>query len=149
MLSADAPGVLRKRLRRAHLALKTLSVHQGFAAMASFYREERADDCDLEDDGDMLLVQWGAEVVAGHTPSFKVDMTRQFMSSEQDGEILQLSLTFSFPLDADLKKIKSGERWFATPDEAAELERFLASRKVFKDVAQRTDARVKITFEPT
>ena len=149
MLSTDALDVLQERLRAAQLSLETLPVHEGVAAMASFYRDERADDVDLEDDGDMLLVQWGPQVIRGQTSSFVVDVTRQFMSPEQDGEVVQLSLRFSFPLDAGLEEIASDNQWFETPDDVDEVEALVRSREVFEVVARRTDARVTLTFEPT
>ncbi len=149
MLSNDALDVFRKRLREAHLALESLSVADGFAAMASFYHDERAEDCDIEGDGDMLLAQWGPVVVKGEPTAFEVDVTRQFMGSEEDGEITQLSLTFVFPPDAELLAIKRGDVWFEKPDEASKLGELLASREVFELVAQRTDATVRLKFEAT
>ena len=40
-------------------ALATLTPERGLDAMLSFYRDVRAVDCDIAEQGDMLLYQWG------------------------------------------------------------------------------------------
>lgn len=149
MLSKDALGVFQQRLQDARRPLETLTVHDGITAMASFYQDERADDCELDEDGDMLLVQWGPMVARGVPSTFEVNVTRQFIGPQQDAEVVQLSLTFSFPLDPSWGTVERGDRWFETPDLVAELPDLVASLAVFEVVAQRTDAHVTLTFEPT
>ena len=149
MLSSDALDIFQQRLQDARRPLETLTVHDGIAAMASFYQDERADDCELDEDGDMLLVQWGPMVARGVPPTFEVNVTRQFIGPQQDAEVVQLSLTFSFPLDPSWGTVERGDRWFETPDLVAELPDLVASLAVFEVAAQRTDARVTLTFEPT
>jgi hypothetical protein len=46
-------------LRRAGDMDVPRNARVGIQKMAAFYKEVRADDVDLEADGDMLLFQWG------------------------------------------------------------------------------------------
>lgn len=84
------------RLAEQSLALGKLNAAQGFEAMLAFYEECRADGCDIEDDGDMLLCQWGAS-----DDEFVWNITRQFITPDED-EPYQLSLTFRFDSSAEL-----------------------------------------------
>jgi hypothetical protein len=55
-----------------------LDTRQFLDIMISFYLTVRASKCDLKDDGDMLLYQWGVyDYAEEHT--FSVDITRQFI----------------------------------------------------------------------
>ena len=93
--SIDARSTFERLLAARQHDLATLAVRDGVAAMLAFYRATRADDCDLADDGDMLLFQWGPTyLVDGPTP-YVVDITRQFIpTGGEDEDIWQLALTF-------------------------------------------------------
>ena len=39
--------------------IERLAAAEALELMAAFYRDVRAEDCDLDADGDMLLFQWG------------------------------------------------------------------------------------------
>jgi len=63
------------------------------ASMFAFYRDVRADGCDLEQEGDMLLFQWGT-YDWGHGLRFEFDVTRQcILGDGDDDDITQLHLT--------------------------------------------------------
>ena len=59
MKSAKAKKLFVAHLTQAGEPLSQLSPAAGVAAMMTFYKSERADDCDIDSDGDMLLFQWG------------------------------------------------------------------------------------------
>ena len=95
-------------------ALDTITVEQGVDAMLEFYTQHRAQHTDLDDDGDMLLVQWGNGIV---------DLTRQLIrSGSADSPIRQLSL--SFQVDGELPG--AGNVWFSDPSAAIEIPAFFA-----------------------
>ncbi len=94
--------------------LEQLSVDEGVDAMLEFYREHRAQHTDLDDEGDMLLVQWGNGIL---------DLTRQLIrSGSPDNPIRQLSLTFQvdWPLPA------SGNAWFFDPAGVIDIPAFFS-----------------------
>src|SRR5262245_23394573 len=76
--------------------LSALSPEDGISLMLAFYQAERADGCEVDEDGDMLLYQWGC-YDWGQGESFDFNISRQFVDAKGDDEgIRQLSLTFKF-----------------------------------------------------
>ena len=85
------------------LALDALAVEDGVAAMLAFYADHRAQHTRLDEDGDMLLLQWG---------DGQLGITRQMIrSGDPDNPVMQLSL--SFAVDGSLPP--AGHSWHADP----------------------------------
>jgi hypothetical protein len=84
--------------------------------MFDFYRDQRAEDCPLETDGDMLLYQWGTNDW-GEGEWFTIDLTRQFIivTEAEDEDIWQLSLTFRYPPTQPLRDLGDGNQWCFAP----------------------------------
>jgi hypothetical protein len=123
MKSHDALHQLERLLAARGMRVDTLSVTDGIEAMLEFYRSVRADDCALEDGGDMLLLQWGT-YDWGEGARFELNLTRQVIPiGGEDEDIWQLQLTFRF----DPSAIASGNRWCATPAELDDFTRFARS----------------------
>jgi hypothetical protein len=85
-------------------------------AMLEFYLGTRFGDVDSDEDGDMLLFEWGT-FNAGS--SFYYEMTRQLITngSCDDDAFSQLSLTLKYDADADAQTIRSSCRWCMRPVE--------------------------------
>ena len=134
------PAAARKHfledLKASGTTVKGLSPEQGIELMLDFYRRERADGCDPDQDGDMLLYQWG-EGEEGE--AFQLDITRQMIETgdEDDGAMRQLSLTFKFELTDDLRRLGEGDRWCETPDTLDKFRQFILKSKAYKAVADR------------
>lgn len=97
------------------------------SVMLDFYRNERAEDCILEEDGDMLLYQWGT-YDWGQGRWFAFNITRQFIpSGGKDDDIFQLSVTAMYTPSPELDAMKSGNRWCGSLDELDSFEQFVAS----------------------
>ena len=118
--------------------------------MFASYRDERADDCPLDADGDMLCYQWGS-YDWGEGEFFDLSLTRQFIleGTSEDENIWQLSLRFKFKPDDALRQLGSGNRWCDSPHQANvdELERFVRDSLPFRAVTNRTAASVQLTYE--
>ena len=143
MKSRDALKQFRRLLAGRGGDASKLSVRDGIEAMLEFYRTERADDCSLDDDGDMLLFQWGTHDW-GQGPAFELDITRQFIrGGGEDDDIWQLSLTFFFPPNA----ITSGNRWCHSPEETDDFAGLVRSHDAYATVAQAAPVRVELDFE--
>lgn len=124
-----------------------LTPAQGIDAMLAFYRATRADDCEIEQDGDMLLYQWGT-YDWGHGPSFEFDITRQFITGDgDDDDIWQLSLTFKFPPSESLAALGKGDRWCPSPATVDELESFILASNAYSQVRDQTDATVELDYD--
>ncbi len=120
---------------------------EGIDLMLDFYRDERAEGGCLDDEGDMLLYQWGTDDW-GEGEFFELDITRQFITGdEEDDNIRQLSLTFKFPPDKELRRLAEGNRWCQTPDELKKFRAFVAKTPAYKAVGQHKPAKVELDFE--
>ena len=115
-------------------------------AMIAFYREVRADGCDLAEDKDMLLFQWHA--YESHTGApFVYDITRQFIFGEdEDNDIWQLRLTFEFEAIEPLVAIGDGNRWCQSPDELEAFEEFVRTHAATMAVGRRFDSRARLGY---
>jgi hypothetical protein len=119
----------------------------GVDAMLGFYRDVRARDCDIEQNGDMLLFQWGTHDWK-HGEHFFFDITRQLITGlAEDDNIWQLSLTFEFPSDDALHALGSGNRWCPSPRQLAEFAAFVRSSAAYSTVANRSDASVVLSYQ--
>lgn len=127
--------------------LSSLSPGEGIALMLSFYQDERADGCEIGEDGDMLLYQWGC-YDWGQGEMFEFNITRQFMDAAgEDEDIRQLSLTFKFKPSESLRKLTDGNRWCRSPDEIREFRSFIESSAAYKAVAKVKAADVTLELQ--
>lgn len=122
-----------KWLEAAGLSLGALTPAAGVESMLAYYAEERADGCPLDEDGDMLLFQWGTNDW-GDGPAFEVSIVRQLIvGDDEDEEPRQLDLRFRFAPAAGASA-GAGSRWCESPDGLAEFRPFVAGSAAIKAV---------------
>jgi len=134
------------------------SVGPSFETMLRFYEEERVDGCALEEDGDMLLFQWGTYAWSG-TERFELDLTRQIIWDDRgwisraltgfkcdDPAIWQLSLTYQFPPIDLLRGLGRGTHWCRTPAMLAAFRLLLRESAPVRTVAERLDGERLLHF---
>lgn len=115
--------------------------------MTTFYFDERVTDVELDNDGDMLLLQWG---IRDHgDPVFLYDITRQVIGdgTEDDDNLWQLSLTLHFPVAPGHHNIEPGHLWCPRPEET---EAFLIAGALHPAMAYANThhpTHVELTFE--
>jgi len=118
--------------------------------MLDFYRHQRADDCDPEADGDMLLFQWGT-YDWGNGRFFEFDLTRQFITGEdqEDEDIWQLSLTLRYLPNDELLSLDSGNQWCAnpTPESINSFESFIRNSAVYETARRNKSAKVILDYD--
>ncbi len=140
MDSKQSKKVFHYQLEKSGLNLNELSVDDGVKAMVDFYSSQRAQGCLLEDDGDMLLWQWGP---CFGDKWFEVNITRQFMRDDED-EPYQLSLTFTFSVTPEILR---GDKWCENPDKIDEFKEFIQNSEGYKNVKGLTPKKVILIFE--
>ena len=147
MKSKNAKKELEKLIKKSGIAMSSLTPAQGVRLMLDFYRDVRADGCELDGDGDMVLFQWGTYDF-GEGKSFQFDLTRQFMvaESEHDDAMSQLSFTFHFTPSAELAKLKDGNKWCSTLDELEEFESFITDSGAYGVVATAQPMKVTLNY---
>jgi hypothetical protein len=137
-----------KRLEEAELSLDALTLAAGVEAMLAYYAEERADGCPLDEDGDMLLFQWGTHDW-GAGPAFEVSIVRQLIvAADEDEEPRQLDLRFRFPPAAGTSAGASN-RWCESPEGLAEFRRFVTRSAALKAVGHSTPESVELRYGRT
>ena len=113
--------------------------------MTGFYREERAEGCAVDGDGDMLLYQWGT-YDWGEGESFELDITRQLITGGEDDDIFQLSLTFRFRPTAALRELGASNRWCHSPDELEDFRAFVHGSAAFLAVGHKVAPDVRLDY---
>lgn len=156
MTPATSLAAFEQRLSPGGRPAAALTASEGVEAMLAFYASERCDGCVLEEDGDMLLFQWGS-YNWGDSTHFELNITRQLMpggdgggdEDEDDDEgILQLSLTFRFPPTAELQALGSGNEWCATPSGLPAFRACIDACPAFQRVGSRIPSEVVLHLDP-
>jgi hypothetical protein len=115
--------------------------------MLDFYSEVRAEDCDVEGNGDMLLFQWGTYDWGGGR-WFELDITRQFIVGDgEDDEIFQLSATAKFKPSSELDSLGSGNQWCENLGKVSAFAEFIASSAPMRILRGTTPDKVEIDYE--
>ena len=107
-----APTVFQEYLGES---ISRLSHLQVIDQMLDFYESERASDAvPLDEDGDMLLFQWG-----DMEDEFHLSLTRQLIGIDADGDqtMYQLIAVFRFEATDELEDIDSGSDWCMSPED--------------------------------
>jgi hypothetical protein len=127
--------------------LSSLSPAEGISLMLAFYDDEQADGCNIDEDGDMLLCQWGC-YDWGQGESFEFNITRQFTETEGEDEgIRQLSLTFKFkPVDS-LRNLADGNLWCHSPGEIREFRSLIETSVAYRAVTKIKPAKVTLEMQ--
>ena len=141
-----AKGVLEHQLHGLGLRLDSLSPNECLDSMVSFYRDTRAEACDLDADGDMLLFQWGT-FDWGHGRHFEFDITRQFIvGAGEDDDMSQLNFTVRFPPEPDLVATGAANRWCHSPSAIDEWAAFVRGTRAFHLVGRRRDGVAELVY---
>ena len=136
------------RLTFAGFTLETLTPAAGIELMLRFYEEERVDRCPLDEDGDMLLFQWGI-YDWGEGEKFEVNISRQLMTAEVTGDeqVRQLSLTFRYAPSPDLEKAGDGDHWCDTPEGLDVFREGIEAGPALTAVAGLTPTAIELTVD--
>ena len=117
-----------------------------FSSLLDFYRDERVEDCRIEDDGDMLLYQWGT-YDWGQGRWFDLSITRQFIpEGGEDDEIFQLLVSAKYSPTPDLDSLGSGNRWCGSPDELSQFDEFVSASAALKKLADQPCDKLEVEY---
>lgn len=151
---SDARTRLLTRLADRGLALDRLDAPAATDLMLRFYTEERADHIvHLDEDGDMLVFEWGVYDFDGDGPSFQLSLTRQLMlapedeDDEEDEAITQLRLTLHYEATPAAGELGSGHRWCHRIDQVDAFRAFIATSDAVALVGEHPPARVSLEYE--
>ena len=121
-------------LRGRGLHERDLNPADGCEALFDFYRDKRPNGRVFEqhEDADMLLFQWGT-YDWGTGEQFAFNLTRQLIVCEdaEDEDFWQLSLTFEFEADNELRALGNGDKWCHSLLELPEFREYVRRSAAF------------------
>lgn len=124
----------RAFLVREGVNIDVLRLQTTMAAFFDFYAEERAAGCAVEDDGDMLLFEWGV-VDWGDGEYFELSLARQLIYGADNERIWQLKLTYAFPPRDAFRALGDGNRWCESPDGLARFRHAVETSEAYRAAA--------------
>ena len=147
---------LRAFARANGVDLKKCTPQAGMAQMLAFYREVAVEGCS-DEDGDMVLFQWGT-YDWGKGKAFELDITRQFIDMHPDygddgddddeqRQFSQLSLTFHFAPSPELDALGMGNRWCESQADLADFEAYVFGTPPMLALGQARAKRVVVDHE--
>jgi hypothetical protein len=147
MNPATAKAEFEKFINQSGSTVSKLTPTGGIHLMLNFYKEIRADNCPIDEDGDMLLYQWGT-YNWGEATYFQFDITRQFVEAgfEGDDGISQLSLCFYFHPSDEFKQLDHGHRWCSSLIELSDFESYIKTNIAYLKVAKVTPIKLEIEY---
>jgi hypothetical protein len=125
--------------------INRLLPEDGIRGLVKFYQMERIDGCDMENDGDMLLFQWGIYNFTGKN-EFQINITRQLLLLEED-EPYQLSLTFYYDVNDDNSTIKAGNFWCNNVKDISGFLRMIDKNSTYQVLKDKKAAKVEMTYD--
>lgn len=139
MKLSDSLNELKKRLGQS---IDIMTPRRALAVMLAFYAEQRFDDVEIDEDGDMLLYEWSI----CRSRQFSLSVTRQFIITDED-EPYQLHLRLYFPLTDALRQLKGGNEWCHSPDELPVFRQSIESSASFRALIDDQPLNVELYFE--
>jgi len=149
MLTADGRSALERFVSVRGGDLSSIDAATAVDVMISWYESERVDDVvGFEDGGDMLLFQWGTDDVWGKGPTFKYNLTRQFIRADEEGDdaIWQLSVTLHYPPNDQTEALGMNHRWCPHPAAANAFRTSIEAAEATVLACRTTPSRVEIWF---
>lgn len=146
MTPGESAQAFREFIHERGHHVDLLGVSEGVRLMLEFF-EERTCSAIAEQDGDMLLFQWGT-YDWGSGRHFEIDITRQFIEAalDDDDAISQLHLTFKFQPDADLEVLK-GDEWCSARSSIAAFRVQVLNHPALTAVSRKRLSSQALTYE--
>lgn len=143
---AEVEATFRAYAAERAIDLAGVTAAQAVNLMTDWYERQRVDDVS-DQDGDMLLFQWGT-YDWGDGPSFQYDITRQLIrDGGEDDDIFQLSLTVHAAPTAEAKAIGSDNRWCESPAGLDEMRTFIGEAPATEFMRTAQVVRVDLHYE--
>jgi hypothetical protein len=99
-----------------------------------------------QEEADMLLFQWGT-YDWGTGEHFAFNLTRQLIVGDgEDDDIWQLSLTFEFELDNELRALRGGNKWCGSLPELPEFREYVHRSAAFTTCGERQIRRTVLDY---
>jgi hypothetical protein len=137
MKPLEAQTFFLNLLSENNFSVDTISPKDAIRLMLNFYTNTRAEYCEIDQDGDMLLFEWGT-YDWGDGEHFNYKITRQFIFPVQENPdyngIWQLSLSLKYQPSPELTAIGSGNQWCSSPTKVADFATYIEQSEATRQV---------------
>lgn len=177
MTPKESEQKLLAALKKLSPKLQEIPITDAFDAMINFYGKVRVEDCDLDEDGDMLLFQCGVHSFDDSPETVQINITRQFIQSEseldeddeeeeeeesddeeddaddeeeEDSSMSQLQLTYHFDpaeVDPEVFETEESSRWHGEPKKTTSFRDFITTHPAFVAVQTLKPMRVEVVYD--
>ena len=149
MHPSESVSKLQELSTAAGTPVASMGAREAVDRMLEFYRDVRAENCVTDEEGDMLLCQWGLYDWGGGA-SFQFNLTRQFIEpGDEDNEgMSQLSLTLHYAPTDVLLALSNGDLWCESPAGLAEYEQSIRAGDAFLAVTPLKPVKVDLEWAP-
>jgi hypothetical protein len=136
MHPADSASTFQAALAASGMTVEKLDAAGALAQMTAFYRDVRAENCIMDEEGDTLLCEWGMHE-DGPMPGFRLEFTRHFIEpgDEDEDGMSQLSLSLYYANTAELKELESGTHLCTSPEGIGEFESSIRTSEPYQALA--------------
>ncbi len=146
VLTSEAPAAFDRFLASWGVDPDTLDAVTAVDVMLEWYQFERAEDVvALDEDGDLLLFQWGS-YDWGEGRSFQYEIVRQLIVAEDDDGIWQLSVTLYYPESEETQALGAGHRWCPHPRGADDFRGSIESTDATAYAHRAPPSRIDVRF---
>lgn len=136
MHPADSAATFQAAVTASGLTVAELNASEALTLMTAFYRDVRAENCILDEEGDTLVCEWGLRD-QGQEPGFQLELTRHFIEpgDEDEDGMSQLSLTLQYVPAASLRALEPATHQCSSPAELAEFEKAILVSPAYRVLA--------------
>lgn len=143
----ESKSYFLKQLKHSGIDFDTMSTKQLIEQGIRFFQNTRINGVHLNEDGDMLLLQWGIYGLEG-TKQFQFDITRQFIESvnNEDSQMSQFHLTFFYPAMHFLD-VENDNEWFDHPNLSLKIQSFIENLPFYPKMLEINPVNREMIFE--
>jgi hypothetical protein len=133
----------------SHVHADEINAEEAVRLMLAFYKHVHAPEGLLEDDGDVLQVEWGM-YDCGETELFHFEMSREFTEAgkPEDNGVSRFTLGLHYRPTFTLRSLAAGNRWCWSPAEIDAFMNEIRLSEVYGAVATLQPAEVALEWNP-
>ncbi len=137
MHPSDSVSTFQDSLAAAGTTLEELTPAAALSQMAVFYLDVRAERCIMDEEGDVLVFQWGVNDQEPE-PTFQLEFARHFIEpgDEDEDGMSQMSLILHYTPTPALLALEPGVHECSSPTDLMEFEKAVLASSAYQAVAE-------------
>lgn len=135
MHPSDSVSTFQDSLATAGMTVDELTPAAALAQMAVFYLDVRAEKCIMDEEGDVLVFQWGVNEQEPE-PTFQLEFSRHFIEpgDEDEDGMSQMSLILHYAITPALEELEPGVYECSSPTDLMEFEKTILASPAYQAI---------------